>query len=409
MRVAIHTLGCKTNQYESELIRESFQQGDDLVVDFREKADIYIINSCIVTLRAEAETRKMISEAFSRNPEAKVVLTGCAASINNNYSRKNVLIYNGRKSELRRFIKGIKPAEADINSEQISAFSEHTRAVLKVEEGCDNFCSYCIVPVAKGHIVRSKNIKKVLEETQRLVDKGYREIVLTGTEIGKYGEDTQESLPALVKELKKVEGLKRLRISSIHPKHVSDALIEQIEPPVVPHLHISLQSGDNKVLELMRRGYTREDFLKIVEKLRRKDPRFSISTDIIVGFPGETEEAFFNSIYMVREVQFSKVHIFRFSKRPYTPAYFMEETSSESQKKVRSERLKDIVDAVQQEYKMLFLGESVEVLVESSEKELEGFTPHYLKVKFIGKAEPGSIVNVRVEKADSEYLYGKQV
>lgn len=409
MKVSVYTLGCKTNQYESELIKEAFQAKGNTIVDFKDNADIYIINSCVVTIKAEAETRKIINDALSRNPEAKIIIAGCFASLHNDFKRKNVIVYNGRKNKLFEFVKGISSTDEGIDSEMVSSFSEHTRAVLKIEEGCNNFCSYCIVPAVKGNYIHSKNIESAVKEANSLVEKGFKEIVLTGTEIGKYGEDINIKLSTLIQELKKINGLERLRISSIHPKHVTDDLIAEIEPPVVPHLHISLQSGDNDVLKLMNRGYTKEDFLKIVEKLRKKDANFSISTDIIVGFPGETEEAFFNSIYIVREVQFSKVHIFRFSKRPYTPAYFVKETSSETQKKIRSERLKEFVEEEQKAFKERFIGKTVEVLVEEANELFEGFTPYYLRVKFKGKTEINKIEKVRIESVDSNYMYGYQI
>ncbi len=410
MKVAVLTLGCKTNQYESEIIKESFSIRENEIVDFREKADLYVINSCVVTLKAEAETRKAISEALSKNKYAKIIITGCFASLAKNFNRQNVQIFSGRKTQLADFaLRKLFSEDMGIDSESIFEFSEHTRAVLKVEEGCNNFCSYCIVPFVKGQYVQSKDIDVVIREAENLVNKGYKEIVLTGTEIGKYGEEKGTNLAELVKNLKRIENMNRLRISSIHPKHVSDLLIKEIEPPVVPHLHISLQSGDNEVLKLMNRNYTREYFQGIVNRLREIDKNFSISTDVIVGFPGETEEAFFNSIYMVRDVQFSKVHIFRFSKRPYTPAYFLKETSSESQKKIRAERLKEFAYAEQKSFKERFLEEMVEVLVEEKKEYCEGFTPHYLRVKFTGNARVNELAKVKIKKVDAEYMYGESL
>ncbi|NCQ52720.1 MAG: tRNA (N(6)-L-threonylcarbamoyladenosine(37)-C(2))-methylthiotransferase MtaB, partial [Caldiserica bacterium] len=365
MKVAISTLGCKTNQYESELIRESFLKNKDLIVGFKDFADLYIINSCVVTNKAEAETRKLISEAFNKNPDAKILLTGCFVSLHQNSQNENILIYTGRKNKIADFYSnGITESE-NIDSEKITTFANRTRAIVKIEEGCDNFCAYCIVPFVKGKEVKSKSREVIIDEIKQLVNRGYKEIVLTGTEIGKYGEGKGTNIAILLKQLKQIEGLERLRISSIHPSHVTDEFIEEIETPVVPHLHISLQSGDNKVLKKMNRGYTREGFLKVVGKLRKKDKNFSISTDLIVGFPGETEDAFFNSINIIREVKFSKVHIFRFSKRPYTPAFFMKETVSENLKKIRAQRLKEVTDAERIGFKRRFLGKTAKVLIEN--------------------------------------------
>lgn len=407
MKVAISTLGCKTNQYESELIRESFLKTGDAIIDFRDSADLYIINSCVVTSRAEAETRKLVSEALKSNEKAKVILTGCYASLHEYSQHNNVIVYNGRKNEIANFYHNGKNSTKNISTEKITSFANHTRAIVKIEEGCNNFCAYCIVPFVKGKEVSSKGEGLIIEEIEQLVNSGYKEIVLTGTEIGKYGEDNNTNLAHLIHKLKKIEGLERLRISSIHPKHITDELIEEIEPPVVPHLHISLQSGDNGILKKMNRNYTREDFLGIVKKLRSKDKDFSISTDLITGFPGETEEAFFNSIDIIRAVQFSKVHIFRFSRRPFTPAFFMKETVSENLKKIRSQKLKEMSDSEKLEYKKRFIGKQVKVLIETNNNGIyEGLTPHYLRVKL--KAENikiGTIIETLLEKADPEYLY----
>jgi threonylcarbamoyladenosine tRNA methylthiotransferase MtaB len=411
MKVAIATLGCKTNQYESELIRESFLNKNNLIVEFRAFADLYVINSCVVTNKAEAETRKLISEAIKNNPEAQIVLTGCFASLHPDFKRNNVTIYTGKKNKIAELYSNEIIEQEDIDTEKIATFANHARAIVKIEEGCNNFCSYCIVPFVKGKEIKSKNQEIIIEEIKQLVQKGYKEIVLTGTEIGKYGEDKKTNLAELLKQLKQINGLERLRISSIHPKHVTAQLIEEIEPPVVPHLHISLQSGDNNILKRMNRDYTREDFLNIVEKLRKKDKNFSISTDLIVGFPGETEDAFSNSIKIIREVQFSKVHIFRFSKRPYTPAFFMKETVPENLKKIRAERIKETAEIERIEFKKRFLKQPVKVLVENfANGYYEGFTPYYLKTKFTGNnINTTDLADVFIEKVDAEYLYGFEI
>ncbi len=411
MNIAIFTLGCKTNQYESELIREAFVKSGNVIIEPKDFADLYIINSCVVTNKAEAETRKLISEAFNKNPKAKIILTGCFAHLHKNFADKNILTYTGRKNNIAEFYYKEKVDPGDINSEKIIKFANHTRAVVKIEEGCNNFCTYCIVPFVKGKEVKSKNEEVIIDEIKQLISEGYKEIVLTGTEIGKYGEDQNINLALLIRQLKRLRGLERLRISSIHPGHVTDQFIEEIEPPVVPHLHISLQSGDNEILRKMNRGYTTEEYLNIVEKLRKKDQNFSISTDLMVGFPGETDKAFLNSINIVRKVQFSKIHIFRFSKRPFTAAFFMKETVSENLKKIRAQRLKDITDIEKMEFKKRFLGKHVRVLIEKyADHYYEGFTPYYLKVKLKGNnIKVGEIIDTFIEKTDPDYLYGYKI
>ncbi|BAL80673.1 tRNA (N(6)-L-threonylcarbamoyladenosine(37)-C(2))-methylthiotransferase MtaB [Caldisericum exile] len=411
MTFAIFTLGCKTNQYESELMRESLLNAGYSEVNFKDIADIYIVNSCVVTEKAERETRKALNEALRRNPKAMVILTGCYVKLHNEDRILRVYFYRGSKSKISDFIKtGVE--EHTKEDERIESFLERSRAFVKIEEGCNNFCTYCIVPFVRGYEIRSKKKELVIDEVKRLVDKGFKEIVLTGTEIGKYGVDLGITLVDLIKELKKIDGLKRLRISSIHPKHVSDELIYEFKEPYAlqPHLHISLQSGDNEVLKRMNRGYTREEYLEIVEKLRSIDPNFSISTDIIVGFPFETEHAFFNSLSIIREVTFSKVHVFRYSKRPFTPAFYFKESVPEITKTVRSERTREFANIIAKEFKEHFVGDIVEVLVEEEANGvLVGFTPYYLKVEFRGKAPINSFANVRIMRVEPEVMYGELV
>ncbi len=408
MRVAIFTLGCKTNQYEAELIKESFESYGDTIVPFSEKADLYIVNSCVVTKKAEAETRKAVHHAKRTNTHSKIMITSCFARLHPYFKENDVYLYTGERAKTADFYYKKLYHPVSLPEESIKRFSGHTRATVKIEEGCNNFCSYCIIPFVRGNKIMSKPKEKVVEEIRNLVRAGYKEIVLTGTEIGKYGEDIDTSLASLLKELKQIEGLKRIRISSIYPTAVTDILIEEMDAPVVPHLHMSLQSGDNTVLRKMNRHYTIEKYIEIIKKLRKKDANFSITTDVIVGFPGETEDAFLNSVLAVKKIHFSKVHIFRFSKRPFTPAYFIKETVSESLKKIRAERLAYAADIERLEFKKRFLNKTVKVLIEEKEENYYiGFTPYYLKVKFTcNSAGQGEIVNVLVESADVNFLYG---
>jgi len=409
MRFAIFTLGCKTNQYESELMRESFLKEQFTEVAFKDVADVYVINSCVVTEKAERETRKAIYEAQRKNPKAQVILTGCYTKLYSLNKLGKVIFYRGSRSGIGAFVKtGIEKGE----DKRIESFFGRVRAFVKVEEGCDNFCTYCIVPVVRGHSIKSKPKEAVLDEVKELVDKGFKEIVLTGTEIGKYGQDIGTDIAGLVSELKGIEGLMRLRISSIHPKYVDDSLIEEFLEPkaLVPHLHISLQSGDNTVLKKMNRGYTVESYLEIVEKLRKIDLLFSISTDVIVGFPQETEEAFFNTLSIIKKVEFSRVHVFRYSRRPFTPAYYFKESVSEITKTVRSKRLREFADAIANEYKERFIGAIVPVLVEEKvDSILYGWTPHYVKVFFKGNVPVNTLVKVRVTSVEGGMLKGELI
>ncbi len=409
MHVAIYTLGCKTNQYETELIRESFESYGDSVIPFHNKADLYIINSCVVTGKAEAKTRKAVRHAKRTNPNAKIIIASCFARLHPDFKESNVSLYAGERKKIADFHYNNTYSSVSLQEESIKKFSGHTRATVKIEEGCNNFCTYCIVPFVRGSKIKSKTREAISKEVQELSKAGYKEIVLSGTEIGKYGEDTGISLASLLKTLKTINGIERVRISSIYPTAITDDLIEELSPPVTPHLHISLQSGDNEILKRMNRNYTTEECLNIIEKLRKKDPDFSITTDIIVGFPGETDNAFLNSVSIVGKAHFSKVHIFRYSKRPFTPAYFMKETVSESLKKTHAEKLLHAVDIERIAFKNRFLNKTVEVLVEKKDgMYYTGFTPFYLKTKFTGtNIALGSIVPVLIEKVDADYLYGR--
>lgn len=409
MKFAIFTLGCKTNQYESELMRESFLKEGFSEVDFKDVSDVYVINSCVVTEKAERETRKAINEALRKNPLAKVVLAGCYTKLHDEFKDRRVIIYNGHRNALGSFLKDGKE-KADLSPEKIESFLDRTRAFVKIEEGCNNFCTYCIVPFVRGFEIKSKEKELVISEVESLVESGFKEVVLTGTEIGKYGLDINTSLSDLINKLKRIQGLERLRISSIHPKYVTDALINEFKEPyaLVPHLHISLQSGDDEVLKRMNRGYTRAEYLEIARKLREIDPNFAISTDMIVGFPFETEDAFLSSLSIIREVDFSKVHVFRYSKRPFTPAFYFKESVPESVKTVRSERIREFASTIALEYKERFLNSIVEVLVEESLNGISyGFTPNYLRVSFKGNIPINSIAKVKITSVNSDTMAGE--
>lgn len=410
MIFSIFTLGCKTNQYESELMRESLLEKGYVETNFKEYADVYIINSCVVTEKAERETRKAVNEALAKNPNALVILTGCFVNLHKEYKDKRVVIYRGAKRKIASFIE--TGVEETVDVERIESFLERARAFVKIEEGCDNFCTYCIVPVVRGYKIRSKDEKSVVDEVKSLVDRGYKEVVLTGTEIGKYGKDTDTNLAKLVNKLKKIEGLKRLRISSIHPKYVTEELINEFKEPYAlqPHLHISLQSGDNEVLKQMNRGYTREDYLRIVEKLRNVDTDFSISTDVIVGFPFETENAFFNTLTLIKNVQFSKVHVFRYSKRPFTPAFYFKESVPEIVKSTRSKRAIEFANEIAIDYKKRFVNRVVPVLVEEvKDSVFWGFSPHYIKVSFPQEAKLNTIALIKVEAVFEDHVEGSLI
>ncbi|ABR30538.1 radical SAM protein [Thermosipho melanesiensis] len=392
MRVSIITYGCKLNQYESELMTERLENEGYVVVNGEVESDIYVINSCVVTNEATRKVKQQIRRLKKRFPDSKIVVTGCYSQL---FARElleeevDLILGNKEKKRIESIIENVGVFvdrtywnSDDLDEEYVfSSLSERTRAFIKVQDGCTNVCSYCTIRYARGMRIRSKPIELVVSEILRMVNKDYKEIVITGLNLGKYGKDKETSLLNLLKNVVKIKGDFRIRLSSINPEDINDELIKFIvnEEKVCNHLHVPLQSGSTKILEKMRRNYTQSDFLNLAYKLRKEDINFSITTDIMVGFPGETQEDFEETLKVVKEVMFSKVHTFRYSDRPNTLAYKMENKVPGNVKKERAIELDKFSKEVAKEYRKRLVGKSTKVIIESCKNKIyKGYDEYYV-------------------------------
>ncbi len=357
--VAFHTLGCKVNFYDTEAIWQLFKHEGYEQVDFEQTADVYVINTCTVTNTGDKKSRQIIRRAIRRNPDAIVAVTGCYAQTSpaeimaipgvdlviGTQSRDQIIPLVNEYREKRQPINAVRNIMKTREFEELDVpdFADRTRAFLKIQEGCNNFCTFCIIPWSRG-LMRSRSAESVLRQAHMLVDAGYKEIVLTGIHTGGYGEDLQGyGLAELLWDLDKVDGLKRIRISSIEASQITDEVLEVLQhsEKMCRHLHIPLQAGDNDVLKRMRRKYTTEEFAAKIEHIHRIMPGVAITTDVIVGFPGETEEMFRRGYQFMEQMQFSEMHVFPYSKRTGTPAARMEDQVDEE---VKNERVHKLID-----------------------------------------------------------------
>jgi threonylcarbamoyladenosine tRNA methylthiotransferase MtaB len=432
-KVALASLGCKVNQYDATALANLFEKRGYKVVNFSEKADIYIINTCTVTHLADRKSRQLIRRAKRKNPVSLVVVTGCYAQVSpeevKNIPEVDVVAGTRNLAQLVNLVEKIyrgQPTETRYNLvcgfncvqpyEELPVLSmtERTRAYVKIQEGCNNFCTYCIVPYARGPL-RSRQPKKVLDEVTSLTQKGFKEIVLTGIHIGAYGQDleSQINLTNLLSFLTDIPSLKRLRLSSIEPQDVNPALIKFIaeQPKICRHLHIPLQSGDNEILRNMGRRYNVREFRDLVNLTRGQINEVALTTDLIVGFPGETEQQFKNTYSFVREIAFSRLHVFKYSPRPGTLAATFSNQVRETVKKERSELLISLGKELARSFALQYVGHKVKVLVEEEAGfypgYLKGFTDNYLTAIFPGSLElRGQIVKVKVKEVENNLLKG---
>lgn len=433
--VAFYTLGCKVNHYETEAIWQLFKKKGYERVDFEKEADVYVINTCTVTNTGDKKSRQIIRRAIRKNPDAVVCVTGCYAQTSpaeilaipgvdvviGTQDRAKLLDYVEQHQRERRPINGVRNIMRTRVYEELEVpyFTDRTRASLKIQEGCNNFCTFCIIPWARG-LMRSRDPKAVIRQARQLVDAGYREIVLTGIHTGGYGTDLKDyNLAMLLRDLEEqVEGLKRLRISSIEASQLTDEVLDVISRSnvIVRHMHIPLQSGSNTVLKRMRRKYSVEYYAERLAKLREIMPDVAVTSDVIVGFPGETEEEFMETYHFIKEQKFAELHVFPFSKRNGTPAARMENQIDEEVKAERVHRLIALSDQLAKEYASRFEGEVLDVIPEERYKEdpksglYEGYTDNYLKVVFPATEEMvGKIVRVKITKAGYPYNEGQFV
>ena len=406
-KAALHNLGCKVNAYETEAMQQMLESAGYEIVSFGETADVYVINTCSVTNMADRKSRQMLHRAKKMNPEAVVVAAGCYVQTKEQEAvvdeAIDIIIGNNMKHELvsrlDEFFRehGKIDAVLDINDKNqefeelyLDKPSEHTRAFIKVQDGCNQFCSYCIIPYARGR-VRSRNMESVLEEVNRLAENGYQEVVLTGIHLSSYGIETGESLLHLIQEIHKVEGIRRIRLGSLEPKVVTEEFAQALSrmEKICPHFHLSLQSGCDATLQRMNRKYTAEEYARGCDILRKYFAHPAITTDVIVGFPGETEEEFATTRAFLENIHFYEMHIFQYSKRQGTRAAEMKKQVPENLKKVRSADLIELGDRMSREFRAYYLGKEEEVLFEE-EMELNeagfdgkyyvGYTKEYVKV-----------------------------
>lgn len=425
-KVAFYTLGCKVNQYETEAMSELFLNSGYEICNFDNFADIYVINTCTVTSMSDRKSRQIIRRAKKQNSDAIVIVTGCYSQTNpqsvleiegvnlvlGTKDRKNIvtLAENTKNTDKLSFVGDIMKTHS-FEELEISHYEERTRAFIKIQEGCNQFCSYCIIPYARGPI-RSREMNDVISETERLVNNGYSEIIYTGIHVASYGLDTGEpKLADLLKKANKIEGLKRIRLSSIEPMTLDEEFVKNISEcdKLCHHFHLSLQSGCDETLKRMNRKYTTKEYKKIVDGLRKNYPDVAITTDIMTGFPGETDEEFSKTLEFVKEISFADAHIFQYSQRNGTTAAKRPDQISPEIKEQRSKELIKICKKSQDDFISSFIGKTMEVLFEQPSENgyFEGKTSNYITVYVKTEQNLQSIYkNVLIKEAENQIAYG---
>ena len=400
---ALHNLGCKVNAYETEAMQQMLEEAGYEIVDFSQPADVYVINTCSVTNMADRKSRQMIHRARKQNPDAAVVAAGCYVQTAGEEIKQDLsidlLIGNNKKTELLPMLEqffaehahtvdviDINDGVSDYEEMHLTRTGEHTRAFLKVQDGCNQFCSYCIIPYARGR-VRSRDPQNVYEETRTLAQNGYHEIVLTGIHLSSYGVGESFGLLELIRMVHDIPGIERIRLGSLEPRIITEEFVVRLRalPKVCPHFHLSLQSGCDATLQRMNRKYTTKEYAHSCELLRRAYGHPAITTDVIVGFPGETEEEFAQTEQFLQQIRFYEMHVFQYSKRHGTRAERMPDQVSEPIKKERSTRLLALEAAQSKEYRDYYIGKQQTVLFEEAveidgARYMVGFTPEYVRV-----------------------------
>ncbi len=418
MRVAVYSLGCKVNIYESEYVINLLKNHDYQIVDFDDEADIYIINTCSVTNESDKKSRKIINQAKRKNKDAIIIVMGCYSQIRSNEVEADIVIGNKDKSRILDIISEYLTNHNqikriyDLSNQEfedmtITNFENHTRAFVKIQDGCNAYCSYCIIPYTRGGL-RSKSMDKVIKEVSLLVKNGYKEIVLTGIHTGRYGIDINTNLETLLDELVKIDGLYRIRLSSIEINELTPHIIKLINTNdrIAKHLHVPIQSGSDKILKSMNRRYNKKEFIDKINELKKiKD--ISLTTDLIVGFPGEGEEEFHETIDTLKEIGFTKIHTFPYSRRNGTPASTMSNQVEESIKKKRVREVINLSNELESTYYNKYIGKVLDGLVESRKDEKQVLTSNYISVIVNDNVQNNEIVNVMITDVDNDKVYGK--
>ena len=434
-RAAFHTLGCKVNAYETEAMEELLQTAGYDIVPFTEQADVYVVNTCSVTNMAERKSRQMLHRAKKLNPEAVVVATGCYVQVSEEEARADaavdLVLGNNQKRQivtaLDAYFEGrtFDDVLADVEKEQyeeleVSTVLEHTRAFVKVQDGCNQFCSYCIIPYARGR-VRSRRMENVIAEIKRLAESGIQEVVLTGIHLSSYGReiDGESHLIELIEAIHPIDGISRIRLGSLEPRIITEEFVGRLKKlhKVCPHFHLSLQSGCEETLKRMNRHYTPEEYYEKCKLLRAAFENPAITTDVIVGFPGETDEEFDKTRQFLEKVHFYEMHIFRYSRRKGTRADKMENQIPEETKAQRSSVLSSLESQMTKEFRTKWTGTCVKVLLEERQEidgvsYMVGHTPEYIKCAVETDAPDNTIIDAIIEgeltadvmKAKKKYL-----
>lgn len=431
-KVASYTLGCKVNQYDTEAVLEKFKEVGYEEVDFNEYADVYVVNTCTVTHLSDRKCRQMLRKTKKINPNSTLVAMGCYAQIagdkiKDQVSEIDIIVGTDRRNKIVELVEEFEQGQEEIinvvsnimdvrefEEMTISHIGERTRVYVKVQEGCNNYCTYCIIPYTRGRI-RSRKEDQVVEEVKRLAGLGFKEIILTGIHVLAYGKDLGDTnLIQLLQRVHDIEGIERIRMSSIEPVAITEAFINALRemPKVCHHFHLSLQSGSDTVLKRMNRKYTTEEYAQSVEALRKLWPDVALTTDVIVGFPGETDEEFEETVAFVKRVKLSQIHIFPFSPREGTPAARMKEQVTPEVKSKREHVLAQEEKILRESFMQQFIGQEIEVLFEKyQDGYVAGYTSNYLRVQVAGdETLENTIHQVKIEKQlDEHTLYGKLV
>ena len=420
--VGILTLGCKVNTYESEYIIDQLKEHGYEIRNFDDICDVYIINTCTVTNTSDIKSRKMIRKAIRKNPDACVVAMGCFIEANKDFSIPglDIVIGNRDKSKIIELLDEWFSKREDIcrlyqelprkfEDMYINEFPGRTRAFVKIQDGCENFCSYCIIPYVRGKC-RSKDPDVVVKEITDLVHHGYQEVVLTGIHTGNYGVDLDTSFADLLRRIVKIDGLRRLRISSIEVTELTEDVLQVMKENlvIVNHMHIPLQAGSNHVLKLMNRKYDLDYYFKKIREIRAIRPDMAITTDVIVGFPGESEEDFQETIETCKKVGFAKIHVFPYSERKGTKAMELPNHIDANIKKERARRLLAVSKELELSYFKTFIGKDVEVLVEEvKDGKSFGHTDTYLHVEIEKELSHNTFVTVKIKDVSYPYCFGE--
>ena len=423
-KVAFVSLGCKVNQYETNAMSQEFIKSGYEVVEFTDIADVYIVNTCTVTNIADRKSRQMLRRVKEIAPEAVVVATGCYAQVGKEELEKiediDLIIGNNEKKDIVEIIENYRNEKNAIITDVMhqkeyvefgtTTYTEKTRAVVKIQDGCDRFCSYCIIPYARGR-VRSRKLENIVAEVKQIVDNGLQEIVITGIHIASYGKDFnfEITLIDLLEELNKIKGLKRIRLGSIEPTIITEEFVNRLAKleKICDHFHLSLQSGCDETLKRMNRRYTCEEFENGTKLLRKAFPNAALTTDVIVGFPGETDEEFNKTYEFLKRIAFYKMHVFKYSQRKGTKAAVMQNQVDGSVKEQRSKALLNLSDENEARYNSEYVGKNVEVLFEEKDGEFyKGHTSNYIEVFAKGENLENVICSVKVSESCSNHLIG---